>query len=130
MMAWPMNGRFVVLEHQWDGIHWDFMLEAGEVLKTWSIDAPIVSGEQLQARMLPDHRRIYLTFEGPIAGGRGEVRRVAEGNYQTIEWTGEHIRVLLTGHQLVGEAALYRTSTGADSDGGSTTWTFLLGKVD
>jgi hypothetical protein len=130
MMAWPMRGRFVVLEHQRDGIHWDLMLEADAGLKTWSIDRPIVSGQELRARMLPDHRKIYLTFEGPIAGGRGDVRRIAEGTYQTIEWTDEHIRVLLTGLQLVGEAELYRTSTGADSDGGSTTWTFLLGKVD
>ena len=31
--------RFVVLEHTWNGVHWDFMLEAGEVLRTWAIDA-------------------------------------------------------------------------------------------
>jgi DNA polymerase Ligase (LigD) len=128
-MAAPMTGRFVVLEHEWNGIHWDFMLEAGDGLKTWSLGAPIVPGLRLEASMLPDHRRIYLTFEGPIAGGRGRVRRVAEGAYQTIEWTPEHIRVLLIGTQLVGEAELYRSPCGDDSDGGSTTWTFLLGKV-
>ena len=25
--------RFVVLEHTWEGVHWDFMLEVGEVLR-------------------------------------------------------------------------------------------------
>jgi len=33
--------RFVILEHDRDGIHWDLMLERGEVLRTWAIDAPI-----------------------------------------------------------------------------------------
>jgi hypothetical protein len=129
-MARSANGRFVVLEHEWNGVHWDFMLEAGAGLKTWAVDAPIVPGVKLTARMLPDHRRIYLTFEGQISAGRGSVRRVAEGVYQTMEWTVEHVRVLLTGTQLVGEVDLYRSPSGTDSVGGSTSWTFVLGKVD
>ena len=44
--------RFVLLEHVWNGVHWDFMLEAGEVLRTWAIDAPIVAGQDLPARAL------------------------------------------------------------------------------
>jgi len=28
---------------------------------------------------LPDHRGLYLTFEGSLTGGRGRVRRVAQG---------------------------------------------------
>lgn len=129
-MARSATGRFVVLEHEWNGVHWDFMLEAGTGLKTWAVDAPIVPGVKLEARMLPDHRRSYLTFEGPISGGRGSVRRVAEGAYQTMEWTVEHVRVLLTGTQLVGEIDLSRSGSGTDSGGGSTNWTLLLGKVD
>ncbi len=129
-MASPATGRFVVLEHDWNGLHWDFMLEAGAGLKTWAIAGPIVPGVELAARMLADHRPIYLSFEGPISGGRGSVRRVAEGVYQTIEWSAEHVRVLLTGDQLVGEVALYRSASGTDSNGGSTIWTFLLGNVD
>jgi len=33
---------------------------------------------------LPDHRRLYLTYEGEIGGGRGHVRRVARG--VCLEW--------------------------------------------
>jgi len=29
---------------------------------------------------LPDHRRAYLSYQGPISGGRGEVVRVDEGS--------------------------------------------------
>jgi hypothetical protein len=130
-MARPGGGaRFVVLEHDWNGVHWDFMLEAGAGLRTWAVDAPIVPGVELTARSLPDHRLIYLTYEGPIAGGRGIVRRVAEGVFQIIEWRIDHVRVKLESPQLVGEVELYRSGSGADSKGGSTTWRFLLGKVD
>ncbi len=43
--------RFVLLEHAWNGVHWDFMLEAGESLRTWAIDAPIVAGRTLGPRI-------------------------------------------------------------------------------
>ncbi len=129
-MAGSSAGRFVVLEHDRDGVHWDFMLEAGNSLKTWAVVGPIVPGVVLVARALPDHRPVYLTYEGPISGDRGSVRRVAEGAYQTIEWRAEHVRVLLSGDQLVGEVVLNRSASGTDSKGGSTTWTFLLGNVD
>jgi len=130
-MARPGRGRFVVLEHDWNGVHWDFMLENGASLRTWAVDAPIVPGVELAARLLPDHRRTYLTFEGPISGDRGSVRRVAEGEFQTIEWRVDCVRVQLSGAQLVGEVDLYRSPSGTDSKAGSTpSWTFLLGKVD
>ncbi len=62
--------RFVVLEHVWNGVHWDFMLECGEVLRTWAIDAPIVAGQRpVPARALADHRRIYLDYEGESRAG-------------------------------------------------------------
>src|SRR5271165_2579794 len=119
-MASPGRGRFVVLEHNWNGVHWDFMLEVGASLKTWAVDAPIVPGVELPARLLPNHRRIYLSFEGPISGDRGSVRRVAEGVFQSIEWHLDRVRVQLSGAQLVGEVDLYRSPSGRDSNGGST----------
>ena len=29
--------RFAVLEHRWDGVHWDFLVEDGPTLRTWAI---------------------------------------------------------------------------------------------
>ncbi len=137
MSQGPKTGRFVVLEHERDGVHWDFMLEAGELLRTWAIDAPIVPGVDLPARALADHRRIYLTYEGPISGGRGTVRRVAEGTFRTLEWEDDRVYVRLEGDQLVGEVYLYRSgsSTALDSSMSSAgeigePWKFRLGKVD
>lgn len=54
------------------------------------------------ARPLPDHRAIYLTYEGPISGGRGEVRRVAQGVVHRLEHEPED-RLLIVG-QFEGHA--------------------------
>lgn len=115
--------RFVLLEHRWDGVHWDFMLERGEVLRTWAVDAPIVAGEEVPARSLPDHRAAYLDYEGPVSGGRGTVKREAAGTYHVIAWADDRVAVRLDGPQLRGEVMLVRTGGGA--------WSFLLsGKFD
>ena len=119
--------RFVLLEHRWDGVHWDLMLESGETLRTWAIDAPIVPGVELSARALPDHRVIYLDYEGPISGDRGTVRRVDSGSFASLDWRDDLIRVRLEGRQLVGIAEL--RPIGIDPAGGSR-WSLRVGNVD
>lgn len=119
--------RFALLEHRWRGVHWDLMLEAGETLRTWAIDAPIVAGVELPARALPDHRQTYLEYEGPISGDRGAVRRLDSGQYTVMIWEEDLVRVWLAGVQLVGEAELRQC--GIDSEGG-VKWYFRIGKVD
>jgi len=120
--------RFVVLEHTWNGVHWDFMLESEGVLRTWAIDAPIVPGRDLPARSLPDHRCHYLTYEGAVSGGRGVVRRVAEGDYEASRWTPDEVRVHLGGNQLEGDVVLCRLETGLSN--GPFSWLFRLGNFD
>jgi hypothetical protein len=120
--------RFVVLEHTWNGVHWDLMLEVGDRLRTWAIDAPIEPGVDLPARDLADHRRAYLDYEGPVSGNRGSVRRVDRGEFEVRIWTPEHVRIALRGAQLVGEVELRRVGmTGGRS---SLAWVFRLGKAD
>ncbi len=119
--------RFVLLEHCWDGVHWDFMLEAGAVLRTWAIDARIVKGVDLPARALGDHRRIYLEYEGEVSGNRGSVRRLDEGTYRVLLWSADHVRVELAGSQLVGEVELRCVESGSD---GVTSWNFRIGNLD
>lgn len=119
--------RFVLLEHNWNGVHWDLMLESGEALRTWAIDEPIVFGRDLPARALGDHRAIYLDYEGQIAGDRGEVRRVDAGTFRVLVWQSDHVRVELYGSQLVGEVDL--RSTGAVS-GLNASWVFRAGNFE
>ena len=120
--------RFVLLEHNWNGVHWDFMLEAGDCLRTWAVEEPIVSGRDVPARALGDHRTIYLEYEGEVGGDRGWVRRVDEGTYQVLEWSEHCVRVELAGAQLVGEVNLRRVRAG--SAGASDSWVFRAGNFD
>jgi hypothetical protein len=117
---------FVILRHEWDGVHWDFMLDAGGTLRTWALEAFPVLGREIGGRALPDHRAAYLEYEGPIAGGRGSVRRVERGTYRVLEWTEDRVGVELEGDQVTGEAWLFR-----EEGGEGTRWLFRLGgKVD
>jgi hypothetical protein len=76
--------RYVVLRHE--GVpepHFDLMLERGdgEPLATWRSSAwPIVDGTRVTP--LPDHRRDYLAYQGPISDDRGYVARVADGTFR------------------------------------------------
>lgn len=73
--------RFVVLHHEGiDDPHFDLLMEyqPGSPLQAFRCPAwPITRRTPLVA--LPDHRREYLEYEGPISGNRGRVRRVASG---------------------------------------------------
>ncbi|HBE68769.1 MAG TPA: hypothetical protein DDW52_11540 [Planctomycetaceae bacterium] len=40
----------------------------------------------VSAERLIDHRRHYLTYEGPVSGNRGEVKRVASGTYERFAY--------------------------------------------
>lgn len=99
--------RYVILRHETPpgsprGSHWDVMLEvdADGPLRTWAIEAMPDSPTAQAALALPDHRREYLTYEGPVAGNRGTVTRWDEGTYErlagdaavTIRVTGKRLR--------------------------------------
>lgn len=119
--------RFVLLEHDWNGVHWDFMLEHGDTLRSWAIDAPIVAGQDLPARMLADHRLFYLDYEGEISGNRGRVKRRDMGTYEVLEWSKDRVRARLAGVQLAGEVELRAIGSASDS---VAVWIFRMGNFD
>ena len=119
--------RFAVLEHRWNGVHWDFLVEDGDSLRTWAIDAVIADGIDLAARALPAHRRIYLDYEGPISGGRGEVRRWDSGRAGVEIWTDSVVRLRLTGSQLVGVIE-FREEGGITAADAPRRWLCRFGK--
>ena len=104
--------RYVVLEHDWPVLHWDFMLESGEVLRTWRLAAPPRPGASVAAESLGDHRRAYLDYEGPVSGGRGTVSRWDAGSFAWEEDTAEGITILFRGGRLRGRATLRRDEAG------------------
>lgn len=134
--------RFVVLEHRWAGVHWDFMVEVapGGPLRTWAIDAEPRPGHDLPARALSDHRREYLVYEGEVSGGRGSVRRWDEGSCAVEVWEADRVRLVLEGVHLTGPVELWTspdvgagesagTASASGTGGGSSSWMFRLGKL-
>jgi hypothetical protein len=104
--------RYVILEHDHPYLHWDFMLEAGESLRAWRLAAPPQPGQTVPAEELAAHRRLYLDYEGPVSGGRGNVRRWDTGTF-TGEVAGPAVTVALAGRRLQCEARLEGDATGA-----------------
>ena len=99
--------RFVVLEHDSPGgRHWDFMLETGAVLATWSLPEPPNSGGAIVCEALGDHRLRYLDYEGPISGSRGSVTRWDHGTYDLQHRDETRVVVALDGQRLSGQATL------------------------
>jgi hypothetical protein len=104
--------RFVVLEHDHPELHWDLMLEAGDVLRTWRLHAPPAPGAAVRATASLDHRPAYLDYEGPVSGGRGHVRRWDAGTFTWEEDKEDRITVLLDGKRLRGRGRLGRGAGG------------------
>jgi hypothetical protein len=99
--------RYVILQHETaEEQHFDFMLEMGGALKTWSISRPPLKGVEMDAEPLPDHRLAYLDYEGPISGDRGSVTRWDRGTYEVEYQAESELRVQLKGEKLMGRATL------------------------
>src|SRR5215472_18189906 len=104
--------RFAILAHDHPAPHWDLFLEAGPVLRSWRLAAPLVPGAPVAAEPSPDHRLAYLDYEGPVSGGRGTVTRVDTGmfSYQLDE--PDCVRIHLTGVRFAGSLIIEQAADG------------------
>jgi len=103
--------RFVILQHDHPHLHWDFMLETGDVLRAWRLERePLTDQGPIAATALGDHRILYLDYEGPVSGGRGTVVRWDGGEYfeDSAGAAGDrrHVRVRLLGRRIAGPVSL------------------------
>lgn len=100
--------RFAILRHTYPpgsdrADHWDLLLEkrdAGDetsnaLLRTWALNELPAPGRSVLATALPDHRAVYLSYEGPISGGRGEVARHDGGVYWIEREDPRELQVVL-----------------------------------
>lgn len=104
--------RFVVLEHDHPHLHWDLMLEKGEVLRTWRLASPPTAGQDIAAEAIGDHRLAYLDYEGPVSGGRGRVCRWDAGSFTWTLDTPGKVVICLEGRRLCGTVHLCRGASG------------------
>ncbi|MGB9880048.1 MAG: DNA polymerase ligase N-terminal domain-containing protein, partial [Anaerolineae bacterium] len=86
---------------------YDLMLETATLLVTWALSEMPASGKIIPAQQLPDHRRIYLEYEGEISGGRGTVCRWDKGTYLLSKRTSLMLELVLIGDRLRGRAKLF-----------------------
>jgi hypothetical protein len=110
--------RFVVLTHDHPVLHWDLMLERGDVLRTWRLAEEPLPGVAIAAEALADHRRKYLDYEGPVTGDRGTVVRWDAGTF--CEWleTADVVTAVVDGARIKGTITIRKSA--------EDTCTFLL----
>lgn len=104
--------RFVILCHSGGakGVHFDFMLEAGDALKTWAMAQPPAAGVEIDCDELPDHRTAYLDYEGPVSGERGFVAQWDHGVYTGGQQNDAQWVVELAGNRITGRVVLQRSA--------------------
>ncbi|MGK7941757.1 MAG: DNA polymerase ligase N-terminal domain-containing protein [Crocosphaera sp.] len=99
-----MSKQFVFHHHTGYGQpHYDLMLEQGETLATWQLTIPLseIPDEQaIMVQKIQDHRLIYLTYEGAISRGRGQIKRLDFGDYELLIKEKYHWEFILNGQQL------------------------------
>lgn len=100
--------RFAILRHDSPrGVHFDLLLEMGSALKTWALPQP-PGPDEMVCEALPDHRSVYLDYEGPVSDDRGSVDRWDGGTYEILRRSDRELVVRLAGEKLVGRAVLER----------------------
>lgn len=111
--------RYVILVHDQPTLHWDLMLQSGDVLKTWRLLLEPTFEELLRgpvaAEEIQDHRPVYLDYEGPVSGDRGNVIRFDQGTFDA-QRSADIWQLELRGHHLIGRYRLTRDE--------GTRWTF------
>lgn len=104
--------RFVILTHDWPFLHWDFLVEVGDVLRAWRLLSEPVMDEDITAEPNGDHRLFYLDYEGPVSGGRGRVSCWDRG---LCEWRADEaglVEIEIHGMKLEARVVIRRASEG------------------
>jgi hypothetical protein len=99
-------------------LHWDFLVEAGNVLRAWRLYDEPAAHRVIAAERNADHRLMYLDYEGPVSGDRGVVSRWDQGECHWLLETAERIELELKGTKLQGRAILWQKP--------DTSWCFQL----
>jgi hypothetical protein len=107
-----MPGRFVILEHDHPFLHWDLLLEDECSARTWRLLRRPCLGEPIAAEPLPDHRLMYLDYEGVVSGDRGSVKRIIVGTYEPISDDSEVMALGLSDNDFAVSAVIRRQTDG------------------
>jgi DNA ligase D-like protein (predicted 3'-phosphoesterase) len=106
--------RFVVQLHDATTLHFDFRLQAGDVLRSWAVPKGPSLDPRVRRLAVPveDHALSAGDFEGVHEGhrrGSGAVIIWDEGAAEIVRDEPGHLSVILDGSKLQGGFALTRT---------------------
>lgn len=98
--------KCIILKHiTSQGSHYDWLMEnpAGDSfsqqpLWTARVNSPPahwLAARRLVLTPLPEHRRIYLTYQGPVSGRRGHVIQIARGRVLPLQWSAGSCHLLI-----------------------------------
>jgi hypothetical protein len=107
--------QFVIQEHTTpSGVHWDLMLEMQDTLWTWRLNTPPaeIKNEPVAAERIGDHPLRFLTYQGPVQNGTGQVTIADKGTYSLREQIENSLLIDMHGKMLKGEFTLCKTKDG------------------
>jgi hypothetical protein len=98
--------EFVIQKHTHTNnpAHWDLMLRQGDTLVTWRISVPPeqMSVVPIEAEKISDHPLKFLTYQGTVNNGKGNVEIADTGTYELIERTPDKIKISIAGRIING----------------------------
>ncbi len=102
--------NFVIQQHtRGPDIHWDFMLEMQGILQTYRLDKSpqqLADNPAAGAVKISDHPLKFLTYEGLVNKGLGEVSIADSGTYKMPNQSNDRIDLVLSGKILKGKFTL------------------------
>lgn len=102
-MESPTKTRFVIHKHtQGSDTHWDLMIEDGDKLKTWRLENPPekLAGQRTKATPIFEHDKKFLTYQGPVNNGKGNVEIVDEGMCSILSEEDNNLQISFEGKVL------------------------------
>ncbi|MEM9346364.1 MAG: hypothetical protein AAGB26_07090 [Planctomycetota bacterium] len=81
------------------GVHHDWLIEDPRLPNPHAPDAKLWTArvtpppqhwpklKRFDFTVIPPHRRIYLDYQGPVSGNRGDVKRLAKGTCYATIWS-------------------------------------------
>lgn len=88
------------------------MIEAHDALITWRFSEraikTLLDGKEVFARRIADHRKAYLSYEGPISCDRGMVKIMDSGECTLLNDDGEWLHYAIKGNTFRGTICIQK----------------------
>jgi len=98
-----MSQRFVIHKHtRGNDVHWDLMIEWGDVLKTWRLNNPPekLAGRKNAALPIQDHNKKFLTYQGPVNNNTATAEIADKGTCTIESDDGKILKIIFNGEIL------------------------------